>query len=258
MKAKRIIGTGLVLSLVASIGLVLGSSAHALACGDVITDNTKLDQNLVCPAGVSGLIINGDDIILDLRQFTLTGDNTAPDTGSSGVFISPGSEDVTVRNGVIMGFDRGVTAVNVEDLTLTNLAIFEPTAHGIDVFDSRNVTIRHTSVFGPAILSAANAINLNAVKKVDVNRVDLHGFPNFGVFFICHNCTDSETPNSGVVRNSNISDNLRGVSINHAKHVVISRNHLTGATVITAIEGGHLGPRGLGMKPDFQKDNTVK
>ena len=254
MNVKRITGTGLVLSLVASIGLVLGApraaafhfhsspSSVPLACGDVITKDANLGQNLVCTAGVSGLIIDGDDITLDLQQFTLTGDNTAPDTGASGVFIRPGSENVIVRNGAIFGFDRGVSAVNVKRVTLSNLAIFEPTAHGIDVSDSRYFSIRHTSVFGPAILGAANAINLNAVKKVDVDRVDLHDFPNFGVFFICHSCTDSETPNSGKVRNSNISDNLRGVSINHAERVVISENHFTGATVITALEAGHLGP----------------
>src|SRR5688572_2650067 len=78
-----------------------GPTPHAtnVQCGDIITQDTTLDGDMVCPIGTqAGITIGADNVTLNLGGFTLFG------YGEQGV--AGGSQDaplsgVEVRNGTI-------------------------------------------------------------------------------------------------------------------------------------------------------------
>ena len=78
-------------------------------CGQTITQDTTLDGDLTC-AG-NGLTISASNVTLDLGGFTISGD---PSTGT-GVLVVPSGgppvRNVTIKNGTIKGFSRGVNVV---------------------------------------------------------------------------------------------------------------------------------------------------
>ena len=71
----RLIGPGLLTLLTVVTLLVSGSQALAnhVRCGDVITQDTTLDSDLIdCPG--DGIVIGASDITLDLGGHTVDGD----------------------------------------------------------------------------------------------------------------------------------------------------------------------------------------
>jgi parallel beta-helix repeat protein len=102
------------------------SATQALAthvqCGDVITQDTTLDSDLIdCPG--DGLVIGADNITLDLNGHLIDGDGTRPAdpcgidvgvvNGEELLFGCPpppaGHDGVTIENGVVHEFDSGVS-----------------------------------------------------------------------------------------------------------------------------------------------------
>ncbi|MGW2158952.1 right-handed parallel beta-helix repeat-containing protein [Nonomuraea sp. NPDC001699] len=77
-----------------------GASTSAVACGDVLTTNTTLTDDLTCPGGA--LTIGADDVDLDLNGHTITGSGTG-----NGLLVA-GRRGTTVRNGTIAGFAYGI------------------------------------------------------------------------------------------------------------------------------------------------------
>ena len=93
----RLIGPGLVAVLTAAALLVSGSQALAshVQCGDVITQDTKLDSDLIgCPG--DGIVIGASDITLDLDGHTVKGN-------AIGSGIANEYDRVTVRDGTVTG-----------------------------------------------------------------------------------------------------------------------------------------------------------
>ena len=105
-----------ILSVCAAVLPVAPAEAHNLACGDVVSEDTKLDRNLSdCPA--DGLVIGADGVRLDLNGHTIDGDGR--DVGSpadDGVDNSAGFDDVQVVNGRIQEFEVGVLLGNFPNL----------------------------------------------------------------------------------------------------------------------------------------------
>ncbi|SDU85946.1 right-handed parallel beta-helix repeat-containing protein [Jiangella alkaliphila] len=102
-------------------------SPETVTCGQVITESTRIDNDLLCLG--EGLVIGAPNIVLDLNGHTL----------KSALFVDPGAEEglhagvrnaghanVDVRNGTIEWFGYGVRILgggehgSVHDLTLTN------------------------------------------------------------------------------------------------------------------------------------------
>ncbi|NOK20617.1 right-handed parallel beta-helix repeat-containing protein [Corallococcus carmarthensis] len=78
--------------------------ARAVRCGDVLTRNTRLTRDLVCPGTPEpALRIAASGVVLDLGGYTVRRSGTGTDD-STGVVAEQGS---TVRNGKIRGFYRG-------------------------------------------------------------------------------------------------------------------------------------------------------
>jgi hypothetical protein len=74
-----------------------------VACGDVITQNTRLTADLQCPAGTA-LTIQASGVTLSLAGFTIDGLGS----GAVGVDVIAGVTDVQIILGRIRGFGRGI------------------------------------------------------------------------------------------------------------------------------------------------------
>ena len=72
----RLVCAGFLTALALALLLALGGSqalANHVQCGDVITQGTTLDSDLIdCPG--DGLVIGADNITLDLNGHTVDGD----------------------------------------------------------------------------------------------------------------------------------------------------------------------------------------
>jgi parallel beta-helix repeat protein len=99
----------------AAAALVLGFGASAgragggtpiSSCGQTVTTNAFLTQDLVCTG--HGILVAAAGITIDLKGFAIRGDGGASDYG---VAASNGFDKVTIKNGAVRNFDTGVYAV---------------------------------------------------------------------------------------------------------------------------------------------------
>src|SRR5512137_1412952 len=91
----------LVLFLLIQFVLVFpAESRPGITCGQTITENTVLTEDLACPLGTDyAIIIGASNITLDLGGHKVSG--YAPGTG----VFSIGQEGITIRNGTVEGFN---------------------------------------------------------------------------------------------------------------------------------------------------------
>ncbi len=117
--------------IVAALALTLcvaatKASAVTLACGDTVTQNTVLDNDVVCsnPDDI-GLIIGADNITLQLAQHTVQGAGVTSNGASFGITDDGlAHTGVTIRGGTISGFDTGIflqaNSSAIKGMTLTS------------------------------------------------------------------------------------------------------------------------------------------
>jgi parallel beta-helix repeat protein len=124
-------------TLAAWAGIAPVSSLAALitsTCGSVLTTDTTLSENLTnCPA--DGLVIGADDITLNLNSHTVSGDGLpAADGFDIGIRVE-GHHGVTITNGSIQQFDRGVLLSASPAGVITALNVHNNSNRGI-ILDS--------------------------------------------------------------------------------------------------------------------------
>jgi len=78
---------------------LLPTAAAALTCGDVLTADTTLVEDLVCPASFSGpvLTLQADNITLDGAGFSISASST-PGTHTTRLITGTGLTGVTIEN----------------------------------------------------------------------------------------------------------------------------------------------------------------
>jgi hypothetical protein len=88
------------------------------SCGQTVTTNAVLAQDLACPA--TGMYVDASGITIDLNGHTLKGTNN----GSWGISDLSGFDDVTIKNGVVRNFTEGVRAQSSADgITVSNVVV---------------------------------------------------------------------------------------------------------------------------------------
>jgi nitrous oxidase accessory protein NosD len=143
---SRLAGAAIALAVVVA-GLVGFSAAPAgaatLQCGDVITQDTSVDNDIVCTAaGAFGVVIGADNITVHFNRHKITG---AGATGLGSIGITDDGVErtgITVRGADIEGFDTGVQLQaadsNVWGMTFTSTDI------GALVFGQNNYIFANT------------------------------------------------------------------------------------------------------------------
>ncbi|MEU0530613.1 PKD domain-containing protein [Amycolatopsis tolypomycina] len=92
-----------------------------VGCGDVVTTDSIVTQDLVCPG--AGLTIAAGDVVLDLGGHTITTDR--PTADAKGIVIGTGRpiRNITVRNGSVSRYPTGVAMTDVAAVTVENVAV---------------------------------------------------------------------------------------------------------------------------------------
>jgi hypothetical protein len=131
MTVYRILLAALAASvLVAVAPEAQGSGSQAITtCATTAMRNAVLTTDLLnCPG--HGIIVGAPGITIDLQGFTISGDGGAGD----GIVDELGYDRVTVKNGVVRGFDNGISAGNADRFSITNVASVNNTLWGMIVF----------------------------------------------------------------------------------------------------------------------------
>ena len=92
--------------LLLAAAVAASGNARAQVCGAVQYASVSLAADLVCPAGVDGLVIGADHLRIDLNGYAITGPGSG---GTTGVRSSGFSGIKIVGPGRIAGFDASVS-----------------------------------------------------------------------------------------------------------------------------------------------------
>jgi parallel beta-helix repeat protein len=157
---------GLVFLVLALAAPGVPASADALECGDVLTEDTVFQADLVCE-GVTALVIGADGITVDLDGHRLTG--SADAIGIS----NAGHDSVTISNGRIERFGTGIRFWNVSDSLIEDMTLERQADTAIHLRQSSSNVIRDNAVSDLAqtgirleVSSDHNTVVSNSVRDV--------------------------------------------------------------------------------------------
>jgi parallel beta-helix repeat protein len=103
------------------------SSTPITTCGQTVTTNAVLAQNLFCTG--TGVIVGAAGITVDLHGFRIRGDRSG---GHYGVDDGLAYDHVTVKNGDLIDFSYGVFAFG-DHVSISGLVVSGSPGYGIDV-----------------------------------------------------------------------------------------------------------------------------
>jgi parallel beta-helix repeat protein len=233
-----------VLGLWWGVGPVPVAGAAVLACGQTITQNTVLENDVgPCPANLGhGIIVGADNITLDLNGHTVFGTSTLINDGA-GVYVFRRT-GVTVKNGTVRNFDCGVAIEGGSGNTVT----------GVHARDNIGAVGVSRCGEGVAILSSQN-------NRVVGNQIVHNGpFGGVGVYTVVnteHNRTTSGVSRGNLIDSNQIVDNNlpRSAQINDADGVRIETQSVFNTISNNNVSGSGLD--GIALF-SFAPDNTVK
>lgn len=216
MRLSRALATllGAALLSLALASVAFGAKPVQVSCGETITEDTKLANDLAnCPG--NGLVIGADDITLDLNGHTIDGDGAAEDFG---IDNTAGHDGVTIKAGSLTEFALGVLVAQASDNRLRDLSVADSHHAGIAVVDhSVDVGIEKSSV----VASAFGGIVIeNESSNVRVEKSKVAGSGLSGVAVI-----DSSDVR---VEQSSLTGNAAGVGAERSHHLLIERNSASG------------------------------
>lgn len=207
--------------------LVFGfpAAAAAVSCGEALTESVTLDADLACGMG-DGLVVFGDDIVIDLAGHTVTGQ-------SEGINNTLGFNRTTVKNGRLSGFEDAILHGGGEGHVIKNVEITNGTS-GITLGDGvRFAKIERSTVrglFGSMITLSGDD---NVVSKV----VLVNGIGRAVAIFGNRNVVTKSTITGlgdGIVVFSGVSDTVisgNTVCATQGAGIVVATGGGTGTTV---------------------------
>jgi parallel beta-helix repeat protein len=235
-------------TLAAALAALLVLSAdQALAshvdCGEIITEDTTLDSDLVdCPG--DGIRIGADNLTLDLNGHTIDGDGGSPGAGGcdhgieNGEYCFPapkgGYDGVTIKGGAVRQFDSGIHAAAVNRNLVRELEVSENELAGIVLHDAKNSAIESNVAFAkPGGSGFADGIVLSGQSRSvdpepDHNRIEknlIFGNGGRGMWV-------EATEGNRIERNSAFANGGTGIRVDGAEANLVAKNQVTG-------NGGH-------------------
>jgi len=226
-------GNRVFLGLLMLVQFVVGFPAEArpkVNCGDIITEDTTLDQDLVCPPGTGwAIIIGASNITLDLGGHTISGH-----TPGVGV-LATSREGLVIRNGAIEGFQDGVFLIEsdwatVEKLAIRNLVTSDPgqLVRGVAIDGSHHVVVRDM-LFEFLVVAHKEGVDAYA-SNVAVSDIEVRGGGAGVGFSFAGTCDPLGAPNSGTVTNSRFSDiYIAGLYVACGSDIRIEGNNISTA-----------------------------
>jgi parallel beta-helix repeat protein len=235
-----------VLALASALALSAGqASASQLSCGDTITADTTLDNDLVhCPN--NGIVIGAGDITLDLNGHRISGDGEAFEQCPRREFcdfgvLNVGHDGVSVKKGSVRDFfNVGVLIGDVRDNRVIDVSSKGNGFFGFVVSESSRSLIRDSSGSrNPAPDGDGLGIYASHDIRVVDNSFKHNAQPGIHVALGSHDnliegnlISDSgpglliEKADRNRVRRNRFIENSAGVIVGPGSHNVIARNHL--------------------------------
>jgi parallel beta-helix repeat protein len=118
-----------------------------LECGDTVTEDVRLSDDLNCREfGEGGLVIGADGVDLDLGGHGIDGPllSTADPVPDTGIDNRGGYDGVTIRNGVLGGWGTAVAMRDASFVTIRNVRASGFT--GISISGGEGNAVRHSEV----------------------------------------------------------------------------------------------------------------
>lgn len=133
--------------LIAALAPAGAAATTAVFCGMVVTTSITVGNDLTnCPG--DGLVVGASNVVIDLNGHTIDGndtDNGGDERSESGI-ESVGRTAVTVKNGRITDFERGVGITGGAAHRLELLTIVSNTVDGIGLDGTDRSTVRRNTV----------------------------------------------------------------------------------------------------------------
>ncbi len=219
------------------------AGAAVLSCGQVITQSTKLDNDVgPCPNnGAHGIVIGASNITLDLNGHTVFG--TGASGEGAGVYML-NRTGVTVKNGTVRDFDGGVAIDGGSGNTVRN------------VLARDNIGIVGVTRYGEGIAILSSTDN-----KILGNQVVHNGpFGGIGVYTLVnveHQRTTSGVSTRNLIDGNQVVDNNlpRSLTINDSDGIRIER--MSTFNVITNNRVTGSGLDGIALFA-FTPNNTIR
>ena len=238
----RRVAQAVALAAVAAVVLTVGAGpalADTVTCGQVITQDTKVDNDLTdCPG--DGLVIGAPNIKLDLGGHVIDGVNNA---AAAGIANRLGFANVKIAHGTVQQFGSGVLLVNATGNKVAHLTVAHNTAghRGIVLQGSNGNKIEHNDVFDTFDGIHLSASDGNRIRHNDVhdnlasaivlivgsenNRVDhnrTHDNPSWGI-------TQDNASNGNRYEHNKVFNNLiAGIEPFNSMNLVIRKNKIYG------------------------------
>jgi parallel beta-helix repeat protein len=179
-----------------------------VGCGSVVTTDVRLEADLIgCPE--YGLVVGAPGITIDLGGHTISG--AGIDIARAGVFNELFA-DVTVRNGEITGFGRGVHLYQASGNTLKRLDLYDNN-EAISLDDSDRTTISRSVLHH----------NLTGLQALQSDRL------TFAHTFVHDNRSTGATDKTSVGNlyklNNFTANEFDGLSLEDSDDTTIDGNH---------------------------------
>lgn len=193
-RSGRVLAAATLTASAAVLGLAVPANAAHVSCGDVITQDTKLDSDLVGCTG-DALVIAADGVTLHLGGHTISGA-----AGSLAGVRAAGRDDVEIRDGTIRGFTQGVVLDQTTSSKVSRLTL-EDNVRGIDLAGADGNMVDRNTITG----SALDAIRLGLSSGNFVTRNEVNG----NVFSI--SVADGSTANR--INRNEVTGNREGIAL---------------------------------------------
>jgi parallel beta-helix repeat protein len=138
---------------VVSVAVAPSALATTVSCGQVITANTTVDNDLTCPD--DGLIIGAHDITLDLNGHAVGGSSIfpscpGPQAGPDFGIEKPGYDGVTIENGFVsgQGFNVGIALNGADRNVIRNITVGDTFCEQISLINSDDALIEDNHLDG--------------------------------------------------------------------------------------------------------------
>ena len=243
------------------VGLLSPIAAHAaVACGQTITSSVTLDHHLNCPAS-NGIFVGASNVVLDLGGHSITGPAPTGTTGVGvrGVIVLQNRTGVTVRNGVIRGFDSGVDVApgansatitglildgnglgvrvntgalsnRLTDNTIVNTVRFSGMQVGGNGHVIENNTFHNGNSAGVFLSGNNNVIRANKLNDMGQNGISIGSFPSNPGPFVNNQIVGNQISGASRLSNSSVSINL-----NNGSGTLIQGNTVNGRRVTPGV-----------------------
>ena len=197
---------------IVALGAWVPPAQGALECGDTITKDKTLKEDLACPLDTNGLSINGDGVTLDMNGHTIS---AAPQADSSALQVAV-SEDVTVVDGKLRGFNVGLNVASSADVTLKTMDVRKAQGWGLYVTSADHVRLLDSTVRGPGEIGV---LTLGSTDHVKIAGNDLR---NLGM--------EIQGDDHRIVGNEISSPNEPGVAVIEGTGSELERNRISDVT----------------------------